>query len=262
MKVPLVKVVIGFVILFVLYHAAEYSILFKNNSWGFLGFQFLFFLSAWLVAKWQFGKGLSAWGLDTGKYFHIHLLMGILMGILLYGITFLISVTTGAEIIVGKPNYAASVSPFLLFIFGNFFSSFSEDILTRGYVFKHLDQKVAPMAILFISAILYLFNHIYRFGNGAETQLYLFVLGVLFIIPLLQTRRLWFTGGMHWAGNCFFYFTHGIIKTDDGMVQFTANFILVVCALILIPLNYALIKWMQKKWPYMNFPYAQTQHRL
>src|SRR5689334_14939847 len=139
MKIPLIKVMIGFIVLFGLYHGAEYWILQKNNSWGFLAFQFLFFLSAWLIAKWQFGKCLSAWGLDTRKYFLIHLAIGMFMGILLYGITFLVSLSTGAEEIVGKPNYASSISPFLLFIFGNFFSSFSEDILTRGYVFKHLD---------------------------------------------------------------------------------------------------------------------------
>jgi membrane protease YdiL (CAAX protease family) len=262
MKAPVVKALTGFIVLFGLYHGAEYAILYKNSSWGFLGFQFLFFISAWLIGRWQFGTGLSSWGLDRRKYFLVHLLMGMLMGILLYGITFLISISTGAEEIAGKPNYSSSLSPFALFIFGNFFSSFSEDILTRGYVFRHLDQKVSPLGILFISAIIYVLNHIYRLGNGAETLLYLFVLGVLFIIPLLQTRRLWFTGGMHWAGNCVFYFTHGIIKTDDGMVQFTANFILVVCALMLIAVNYALIKWMQKKWPYMNSPYAQKQDRL
>jgi membrane protease YdiL (CAAX protease family) len=247
MKIPLINVLLGFIVLFGLYHGADYSIL-KNSVWGFLGFQFLFFLSAWLIGKWQFGNGMAAWGLDTRKNFLIYLLAGMLMGILLYGITYLISVSSGAEEIVGKPNYAASLSPFLLYFFGNFFSSFSEDILTRGYVFKHLDEKVAPLGILFISATIYVLNHIHRLGNGAETLLYLFVLGVLFIIPLLQSRRLWFTGGMHWAGNCFFYFTHTIIRTDEGMVQFTPNFILVVCALMFIPLNYALIKWMQKKW--------------
>src|SRR5215831_10536610 len=102
MKIPLVKVLLGFIVLFGLYHAADDSLLYKNSSWAFLGFQFLFFLAAWLIARWQFGKGLSAWGLDTRKYFLLHLATGMLMGILLYGITYLISVSTGAEEIVGK----------------------------------------------------------------------------------------------------------------------------------------------------------------
>jgi len=248
MKVNLSKVLVGFVILFALYHGAEYSLLFKNSSLGFLGFQFLFFVAAWLIARWQFRQGLSAWGLDTRKYFMIHLLVGMVMGVLLYGITFLISLLTGAEEIAGQPNYAASLSPFLLFIFGNFFSSFSEDILTRGYVFKHLKPRVGALGILFLSALIYLLNHIHRLDSGAETWLYLFVLGVLYIIPLIVTERLWFTGGMHWAGNCFFYFTHGIIKTEESEKQFSANLILVVCALIFVMINYILLKWIKRKW--------------
>ena len=248
MKVNLLKILVGFIVLFCLYHGAEYAILFKNSTAGFLGFQFLFFLAAWLIARWQFRTGLSAWGLDTRKYFRVHLVAGMLMGILLYGITFSISLAIGAEEIIGKPNYGAAIFPFLLFIVGNFLSSFSEDILTRGYIFKHLSGGANPLLILFISAAVYLLNHIYRLDNGGETRLYLFVLGVLYVVPLIVTKRLWFTGGMHWAGNCFFYFTHGIIKTQDGQNPFTANFILVVCALMFILVNYGVLKWLQKRW--------------
>jgi len=247
MKFNFSRVLLGFIVLFLLYHGAEYSILFKNSSLGFLGFQLLFFIAAWLIGKWQFQQGLSAWGLDTRKHFIIHLLFGMLMGILLYGLTFVISLAAHSEQIVGEPNYTA-IQPLLLFIFGNFFSSFSEDVLTRGYVFKHLNGKVNAVAIILISAFIYLFNHIYRLDSGSETWLYLFVLGILFVVPLIFTERLWFTGGMHWAGNCFFYFTHGIIKTEEGDNQFTANFILVVCALFFILVNYMLLKWIKRKW--------------
>ena len=248
MKINLLKILVGFIVLFCLYHGAEYAILFKNSTAGFLGFQFLFFLAAWLIARWQFGTGLAAWGLDTGKNFLAHLITGMLMGVLLYGITFLISLATGAEEIIGKPKYRAFIFPFLLFIIGNFLSSFSEDILTRGYIFKHLNGRANALFILFFSATLYLLNHIYRLDSGGETRLYLFVLGVLYVVPLIVTRRLWFTGGMHWAGNCVFYFTHGIIKTQDGQNPFTANFILVLCALMFILLNYGVLKWLQTRW--------------
>jgi membrane protease YdiL (CAAX protease family) len=177
-----------------------------------------------------------------------HLLSGMVMGILLYGITFLISLSTGAEEVIGKPNYRASILPFLLFIFGNFLSSFSEDILTRGYIFKHLKDRANPLVILFISAAVYLLNHIHRLNSSGETRLFLFVLGVLFVVPLIVTKRLWFTGGMHWAGNCVFYFTHSVIKTQDGENPFTANFILVLCSLVFLLLNYGVLKWLQTKW--------------
>lgn len=62
-----VSFVIGFTILFLLYHAAEYMIMFQNNALGFLGFESLFFVCAFLIGKLQFGEGFSAWGLGFSK---------------------------------------------------------------------------------------------------------------------------------------------------------------------------------------------------
>jgi membrane protease YdiL (CAAX protease family) len=129
-----------------------------------------------------------------------------------------------------------------LFVFGNFFSSFSEDILTRGYVYHHLNKRISTTAIICISAAIYLLNHIYRLKDGPQAWTYLFMLGVLYVIPLLLTKRLWFTGGMHWAGNCIFYFTHEIIKADSVPNKISPNYILLFCTIVIIPIVYLLIK--------------------
>jgi uncharacterized protein len=153
--------IIGFIVLFGLYHAAEYMIVFKNSAAGFLAFQLLFFISAWLIGKWQSQTGLAAWGLDFRKRLLQHLLTGMIMGVLLYGVTFLISISFGIERVVGVPTLVTMADPLGLFILGNFFSSFSEDVLTRGYVYKHLHGRVSSWWIIFISAAVYLLNHIY-----------------------------------------------------------------------------------------------------
>jgi uncharacterized protein len=234
--------VVGFIILFVLYHAAGYMILFKNSPAGFLFFQALFFLAAYGIAKWQRKPGLAAWGLNTRTAFLKHLLLGILMGIFLYGLTFFISLLPGIEKIVLVPRFADMLAPLGLFIFGSFFSSFSEDVLTRGYVYNHIKGKVSSWWLVLISAAIYLLNHIYRLDDGFVTWLYLFLLGVLFVIPLILTRRLWFTGGLHWAGNVTFYFTHEIIKTEEEAQGVSPNHILIVMILLFIPLNYFVLK--------------------
>jgi hypothetical protein len=89
-----------------------------------------------------------------------------------------------------------------------------------------------------ISATVYLFNHIYRLDDGMDTYLYLFSLGVLFAIPLVMTRRLWFTCGLHWAGNVTFYYTHEILKTEEGSRGLSPNLVLVGVVLLMILLNY------------------------
>jgi len=242
MKSSPFKFTIGFIILFALYHTAEYMILFKNNAAGFLVFQATFFIAAWFIAQWQFKDGLAAWGLSTKRYFITQLLLGMMMGIILYGLTYFINLITGVEAKIAIPQLSYIVSPLLLFVFGNFFSSFSEDVLTRGYLYKHLNGKVSVPALIFISAMVYLLNHIYRLGDGPATYLYLFLLGILFIIPLILTRRLWFTGGMHWAGNSFFYFTHNLIQTVPGKTAFSANYTLCICVVLMIPVSYYLLK--------------------
>lgn len=232
-----VKLIIGFAVLFFLYHAAEYMIVYKNSPAGFLGLQVLFFVAAWIVARVQTGKGLSAWGMDISKGLLKHLLIGMLMGIVLYGSTLAISISLGLEKITTIPSFASIATLLALFVFGNFFSSFSEDILTRGYIYQHFHHKISSNVLIFLSASVYLLNHIYRLKDGPQTWIYLFMLGVLFIIPLIKTGRLWFTGGMHWAGNCFFYAMHELVKTEAVPAKISSNYILVGCILLLIPVN-------------------------
>ncbi|WP_431212630.1 hypothetical protein ACQ86N_44255 [Puia sp. P3] len=49
----LLKPFVGFLLLFLLYHSAEYMIVFRNSIFGFLSFQLAFFASAYFIAAWQ-----------------------------------------------------------------------------------------------------------------------------------------------------------------------------------------------------------------
>lgn len=227
MKQPsLFKIISGFLLLFSLYHLAEYMIVFRNSAPGFLLMQGLFFLAAFLIAKWQFGDGLTVWGFVKNKNLIKQVFTGLCIGLAIYGVAFYISTKLGAEHIIQLPETSTTIKLTGLFVFGNFFSSFSEDILTRGYVFRHLDKKINERMIILLSASIYVLNHIYRLGDGFETYTYLFLLGILFIIPLVKTGQIWTTGCIHWAGNCMFYFTHEVIKTEPGNSIVSPNWIL------------------------------------
>jgi len=81
------KVITGFLVLFSLYHSAEYFVLFRYNPMAFLLIQATFFIAAGLIAKWQGFNGISAWGLGINNDWLRQLIVGIIMGVLLYGIT-------------------------------------------------------------------------------------------------------------------------------------------------------------------------------
>lgn len=237
------KIAVGFVLLFVLYHAAEYFVLFQYNPIAFLLLQGAFFISAALIARWQGFKGLAAWGLDVKqKGWLKQLLVGMLLGILLYGISFLVSLALHSEDIVAVSLDRSALATLTLFCFGSFFSSFSEDVLTRGYVYKHFKTRLALPALILLSPLIYVLNHIYRLDDGWLTWSYLFALGILFIIPVVLTRRLWFTGGMHWLGNTTFFFTHNVITTKSGTSSLSPNLILLICIFLFMPISVVVIR--------------------
>jgi membrane protease YdiL (CAAX protease family) len=229
------KIVISFIILFLFYHAAEYMILFKNNSVGFIILQLLFFIAAWILGNWCKKAGLAFWGLPFIREIPGYILIGLPLGIILYAIPFLISLALGTEVIMKIPSLAAGFVQSLLFAFGVIFSSFSEDILARGIVFRLLHKKVKNIWITIISATVYLLNHIYRLNDGADTLLYIFLLGVVFIVPVFFTRNLWLTGSMHWAGNTFFFITHSVIQTESIEGTFSPNYLFAIWIAIYVP---------------------------
>ncbi len=140
------------------------------------------------------------------------------------------------------PGMAAGIYASLPFAFGVLFSSLSEDILTRGIVFRLFHKKVKNSWIALISATVYLLNHIYRLNDGRDKLLYIFLLGIVFIIPVFFTQNLWVTGSMHWAGNTFFFITHSVIRTEapDGILSPDILFALWIA--LYIPLVWYIIR--------------------
>ena len=236
------KLLLSFLILFSAYHVAEYMIMFRNNPVLFFTFQILFFISAFVLGNWYSGKGLAAWGLPFSKKVFNALIFGILLGILLYGIPFSLSLFLRIERMISIPSFGVVVQSSLPFAIGVVLTSFSEDILTRGLVFAHFRDKLKPVLLAVLSAAIYLLNHIYRLGDGFDVLAYLFLLGIIFMLPLLITKNLWITGGVHWAGNLFFFITHEVMQTQPGTGFLSYNYFFALCLLFMIPLIWILMK--------------------
>lgn len=232
---------ISFSILFMLYHGAEYMIVFKNSIPGFYTLQALFFVAAWILGNWYSANGLSAWGLLFDTKTARNLFAGMIVGILIYGITFFLSISLGIETIISVPPTATILKKSLPFVLGVFFSSLSEDVLTRGTIYAHYNTKIKTVLLVLLSASVYLFNHIYRLADGPEAWSYIFFLGIIFIIPVLITKQLWLTAGMHWAGNSFFFISHNVIITGSGNSHFSSNYLFAIILAAFAPvLQYGL----------------------
>lgn len=235
-RLDTIKIVVAFVVLFVLYHTAEYFILFQNNAAGFLGGQALFFIAALLLGSWYRKKGLGAWGLPFSGRVWKPLLTGVLLGVALYAVPYTVSLLLGIEQVVKVPDGTTILKAGLPFAFGVLFSSFSEDMLTRGIPYAYFGKRIGVHALVLLSAVVYTLNHIYRLGDGPAALLYLFLLGVVYMIPVVYTGNLWLTGGMHWAGNVFFFVTHSVVGTEEGNGPFSYNYLFATWLVLCIPL--------------------------
>lgn len=250
----IVSITTGFLILFLLYHAAEYMIVYRNSVPGFFIFHAAFFFTAYLIAKWQFGKGLEVWGFKLNRRTAIQVLAGFISGFILYGTTFALSVWLGVEKLESVPPVEQALPMLGLVLLGNIFASFSEDVLTRTYVTKHLHGSMPVLLLAIISCSIYVLNHIYRLAEGVDTYLYLFLLGAVLLIPFIRTNQIWLTGSIHWAGNCTFYLTHQIWKTSTGTGMISPNY---VFAGVLVVFGAVLLLIPKRIYTTLSGPHAQ-----
>lgn len=241
-KTSLLKIISGFAILFIIYHAAEYMILFKNSASGFFLFQIFFFLSAWIIARWQKGKGFHDWGMTIQKKMIPQLTSGLLLGFIMYGLYFIICLHFQVEKITAVPSLKLFLWQFCYLGFGTAFSSLSEDILTRAYLYKFLNNKINKILLIIISSLVYLANHIYRLQDGWPVWLYLFIIGIFLMTALINTGNIWLTFGLHWSGNMVYHSTNSIINTQNSIHHSYGIYIYILFLALLIPFTISISK--------------------
>lgn len=202
----------GFIVLFAAYHLSEVV---GQNPVIILGCFIFFFIVAQLVAKALGEKGLSAFGLQKHEHASSQLFKGYIFGCLFYGGSFFVSVMQGKISFKGAFSFQQLLLPLFGIIVITFFSSASEDVLTRGYIFRMLPKNWSLGLTISLSSFIYVINHVWRIGEGYTQWLLLLLMGLTFAIPLAVTRSLWFTIGCHWGWNTVSLFKSHISDMSD-----------------------------------------------
>jgi membrane protease YdiL (CAAX protease family) len=200
----------GLLILFVIYHFPE----FFSALWIAAVFKIGFLIAAFLLARWQGWKGLGGYGLVLHKGWIKNLLFGLVIGIAFFVLAEWLSIISGYEKLFSIATVAAIVNLLPLTLVMTFFPSIAEDILTRGYLYGHLKNRLKPAAFILVSALFYVLNHIWRLSEGAAVLSYLFVLGLALAWALWYTKSLWLTLGMHWGANIAFEMINSGTSTE------------------------------------------------
>ncbi|MBS1627263.1 MAG: CPBP family intramembrane metalloprotease [Bacteroidetes bacterium] len=207
------SIVIGFVVLFFIYHFPE----FFQPFWITVVFKVGFLFVAVIVAKLQGWKWLEGYGISFSyNKWYIILLTGLLIGSGAFIISIIESIIFNTQKIQSIESLYFFLMHLPLTLLMTFFPSIAEDILTRGYLYAYL-KNVKPLLWAFISAVIYVLNHIWRLNDDVSVLVYLFLLGLVLGISVCIKKSLWLAFGIHWGANIVYELS------NMGLKQITIN---------------------------------------
>lgn len=219
----------GLAILFFIYHIPELYDSFLLMAVCKIGI----IPVAFLIARWQGWKGLGGFGLTLEKASFINLLSGLILAFCYYLVNEGITVALGWEKTAQWPSFITILQLLPQLIIMTVFPSLAEDILTRGYLFAHLQTRLSSVVLVFVSASFFVLNHIWRLTDGADVLTYLFLMGLLLAWIVNRTKSLWMAFGIHWGFNMGFEFVNSLLKPSSIGTHPSSNWIYSVILLLL-----------------------------
>jgi uncharacterized protein len=235
--------VIGFIVLFTLYHLPE---LFQNLYqkpliWLLEAGMLLFVIVAYFIGKRKFENGFRTYGLFAFSKHWINLAKGLLIGICITILANLVPVWLHWSKISIQWYWQQILFQSLLFAIGTLLPSLAEDILTRGYIMSYRPGKWNVYLLILFSAGLYVLNHIFRL-NKPDVMVYLFVMGLLLMWAFVATRSLWLTLGIHWGSNIAYQFFANAVSFETIKDTGMENYVLAACYVLGFALVFLLYK--------------------
>ena len=224
------SVLIGFAILFSVYHFPE---ILQNHYQKPLILLFelgmlLFTIVAFIIGKQKFKNGFRMYGLFGFRQHLGNLAKGLIIGIFISVLANLIPVWFGWNEMFVHFDWDQILLQSLLFMVGTLLPSLAEDLLTRGYLKAFWPEKWNLNGLILLSAVVYVLNHIFRI-NKPDVMLYLFILGLFLMWAFIATGRLWLTLGIHWGSNIAYQFFTNVVTTNSLKETGMENYILAGC---------------------------------
>lgn len=130
-----------------------------------------------------------------------------------FSVSVLVSVLVRYEEFNGIASIDVVIKGLPMLLLMTSFPSIAEDVLTRGYLYGHLFNKMKPWHWVLLSAVVYVLNHIWRLNEDPSVLVYLFLLGVVLASAVWKTKSLWLAFGIHWGANLAFESSHSFVET-------------------------------------------------
>ncbi len=217
-----ISFLIGFLILFFIYHFPE----FFSAFWIMATFKIGFLVAAFFLAVAQGWQGFNRYGLGLKPRWRIHLITGLLLGFVFFALSFFISVRMEYEKITAFASITAIAQQLPLILLMTAIPSLAEDILTRGYLYTPFGKSMKPLFWVLFSSGIYVLNHIWRLDDGPAVLSYLFIFGMVLAYAVWIVNSLWLAFGIHWGANIAFESIQAFIQTKAVATDATSTWIL------------------------------------
>lgn len=214
------RLFVAFLILFAAYQLPEGLGMHVFQSFPLqAGLMLLFFPVAFLVARFlpgESGYGAYSMGLHAGWLRLLFLTLAL--SLLVRGTFFLIGVEVDVYRVDDEYAFTWSLLPGIAwFTFSSFFPAAAEDIVTRGFFYRRVNWTGLGARFAVVSAVIYVFNHVYRLDNGPVEWAMLLAYGLAYGAAIARTGSLWAAIGFHWGANIAgFAFGSALAVTASG----------------------------------------------
>lgn len=141
-------------------------------------------------------RPISSMGLSARRHSVRDYAVGLLAGLLLAGLTFLILYATRA-LTVTAGSFSAGM--LILYLFGFLIQGAAEEILLRGYFMISLTVTAKPLTAVVSSSLLFSLLHIGNGGTSLLSILNVFLFGLLLGFLVFRTGSLWLAAALHGA---------------------------------------------------------------
>jgi hypothetical protein len=215
---PLLLTLVGFLLLDAYYYL---PLLLGPSPAVYVGVYVSFFLVAHVWGRLTGVGGLRGYGFFRHAGWGRNVALGFAAGLAFQGLAYAVEGALGGFRFEGFIAAGPMASLLAMAAFGMFLSSATDDILVRGYLFRHLSPYLSQRVLILGTAAVYVLNHVFYAELTPLFCLRLALLGVVFAYTLARTGSLWLAIGLHWGGNVMYRMRNGFDPRQGGIVQLT-----------------------------------------
>ncbi|WP_316570176.1 CPBP family intramembrane glutamic endopeptidase [Neobacillus sp. YIM B06451] len=178
----------------------------------------------YLLLKWNGLVGFKDVGIRFHQKWTRNLLIGFGTGFSFWLMSYLLSWGFGSFELTGIKPFGESVA-ITGMVLGTFFiGSFFNDIITRGYIFAQLRNRIPVHWIFVISIVAYSFDDIWNEGFSLSNTLFSVLVGLSLTYAFYKSGSIWATTGIHWGLNvCYGLFNGTLGQDNGGIFNLTSN---------------------------------------